>query len=269
VQEPPKTIFKFEPFSLRAVQNLKCNSVYFGSPAAFNDPFDCALSPPIKEPSDIELNAIAGKLVANQAIPANARDDLFRLPQAKLREMLLRCARSLVDDQCTDFNTNKGITCYSECNDNMLMWSHYGGQHRGFCLEFRTDKEPFNNLRQVTYRKTVPEIDITQFMLDGNYEHILELFCTKSIDWAYEREWRAIHAKAGTPFSYPGEALKAIYFGAKMTDQDIDMLCLILHGQIPTVELNKGRKSTSEFKIEFERLDSYIPYAEAKRKGLA
>ena len=181
----------------------------------------------------------------------------------------MRSAVSIVEDQCSDFNTNKGISCFSECNDNMLMWSHYGGQHRGFCLEFRTNYEPFNKLRSVRYCEALPELDLKQFMLEENYEHVLELFCTKSSDWSYEREWRAIHAKAGTLFSYGGEALKAIYFGAKMSGQDIDLLCLILHGQIPTVELYRGRKSTSAFKIEFEKIDLYLPYAEAKKQGLA
>lgn len=269
MQTPPATIFKFEPFSLRAIQNLKCNSVYFGSPASFNDPFDCALTPPLKDQTDVELNAIAGKLVTSLTIPDSARAQLFRLPQHELRNTVMRSAKSIIQDQCTDFNTNKGITCFSERNDNMLMWSHYGGQHRGFCLEFKTDHEPFNKLRPVKYCKSLPEVDLTQFMLNENYEHVLELFCTKSIDWAYEREWRAIHAKAGTLFSYKGEALKAIYFGAKMSEQDIDMLCLILHGQIPSVELFRGRKSNSEFRIEFEKIDSYIPYAEAKKRGLA
>ncbi len=83
---------------------------------------------------------------------------------------------------------------------------------------------------------------------------------------------RVLHAEKGTLFTYEPAALRAIYFGAKMTEQDIDMICLILHCQNPDVDLYRGERSNSEFRIEFTRVGNasdYKPYAEAKRLGLA
>ncbi len=54
-----------------------------------------------------------------------------------------------------------------------------------------------------------------------------------------------------------------------MTSQHIDLLCLILYAQMPSVRLFKGTRSKTEFKLEFEEQTGYIPYAEAKRRGLA
>lgn len=264
----PNSIFKFEPFSLQAIQNLKRQSIYFGSPSQFNDPFDCALIPPIKEPTDIELNAIAGRLMTAPGAQGQALHSLLTVSQLELRRTVKDAAAHLIQNQCNEFNTKKGISCFSECNDNMLMWSHYGGQHRGFCLEFRTEYEPFTKLRKVTYSSQVPEIDMAQAMIRDDYDHVLELFCTKSIDWKYEREWRAIHNSVGTLFTYKATALKSIYFGAKMSDQDVDMICLILHGQNPSVLLYRGRRSNTEFKIEFSPF-SYTPLAQANSIDMA
>ena len=267
MNDAPKTIFKFQPFSLQAVQNLKSHSVYFGSPLLFNDPFDCAISPRLKLSTDVDIGSIAARLASNAKTPQQIRNALNSVSQSQLRQTLIESAKIFIRDQRDDFNKIKGITCFSEHNDNMLMWSHYGGQHRGFCLEFRTEYEPFNKLRPVTYSPDIPEIDIARFMIDANYEDVFDLFCTKSIDWNYEYEWRALHVKAGTLFTYKADALKAIYFGAKMSDQDIDMICLILHGQNPNVELHRGHRSDTEFKIDFTEF-FYTPLAKAKQAEL-
>lgn len=34
------------------------------------------------------------------------------------------------------FLANSHVTCFSETNDNFLMWSHYASKHSGVCLEF-------------------------------------------------------------------------------------------------------------------------------------
>ncbi len=79
----PTTIFKYEPFCLRAVQNLKCHSVYFNSPSWFNDPFDSALKPRIKDPSDVEVDAISAKMLSDSTTPENVRQLLLRLPNGR------------------------------------------------------------------------------------------------------------------------------------------------------------------------------------------
>lgn len=193
---------------------------------------------------------------------------LENLPTSEVKQQLLRSAQQIVREQFDEFNNTRGISCFSEVNDNLLMWSHYGGQHKGFCLEFRTNIEPLTKHRPVTYATEVPEFDIARLMVNEDYEHTLDLFCTKSADWAYEREWRVIHGNVGTVFNYASEALKAIYFGAKMTPQDIDLLCLILHAQNPGVELYRGYRSPTRYKIDFKHV-TYTSFAEAKRAGLA
>ena len=54
----PKHLYKYEPFTAQSLQNLKAQVIYFGSPLGFNDPYDYALSPSIKEPTNADLNIL-------------------------------------------------------------------------------------------------------------------------------------------------------------------------------------------------------------------
>jgi len=77
---------------------------------------------------------------------------------------------------------------------------------------------------------------------------------SKARSWAYEREWRCFHAEASTLFTYPAEALKAVYFGPNVDRFALDIVCIILAGQNPDVELWVGKRSESEFKVSNSRL---------------
>ena len=110
------------------------------------------------------------------------------------------------------------------------MWSHYGGKYKGFCLEFDTASEPFHRIHRVQYVPKLPPFTIEETMFDSKFEPVLELFCTKSEAWKYEREWRSIHAKAGTEFGYPSSALRGIYFGPDIDAESLEIVCLVLAG---------------------------------------
>lgn len=114
----------------------------------------------------------------------------------------------------------------------------------------------------------MPKIDLRRMLIERDFDPLIEeLFCTKSIDWAYEREWRAMHMEANKEFTYTGEALSAIYFGAKMSMQEIDTVALIVSVQDPNVKMYKGRKSELDFRIEFDEVE-YTRIDEARRQGM-
>jgi hypothetical protein len=114
----------------------------------------------------------------------------------------------------------------------------------------------------------MPRIGIHQMIVQRDADELLTtLWCTKSRAWAYEQEWRGLHQQAGTLFCYGPLALKAVYFGPDITRYALEVVCLVLHGQNPDVELWLGERSKREFKVEFRRTE-YTPYHEAKRRGL-
>jgi hypothetical protein len=264
----PDTIFKYESCNLLSLQNLKAQSVYFASPRQFNDPYDCAITAGVAQPTEEELEKMRQYYLKQPHTPDPARVQLETSTAEQLREMLMRSLTTVVNASKEKFAAENGVCCFSERNDDLLMWSHYGGRYKGFCLEFRKQYEPFSKLFKVTYVDTMPKLQILPFVVDQNaIELIRSLYCTKSRDWAYEREWRGLHASAGTLFGYDALALKAVYFGPDIEPLAREIICLILGGQNLQVEFWNGKRSEDEFKVNFERFD-YIPYIKAKEMGL-
>ncbi len=238
----PKRLYKYEPFSAQSLENLKDQVIYFGSPANFNDPYDCALFPTIKEPTDSEVEKIRSHYLTQSDIPDNIREEFQKSPGTKLRAMLLRIGQRVLEDEIEKFRSNRGVSCFSETPSNILMWSHYAGNHRGFCLEFDTKSELLRKIRKVKYSPAMPTFDLVPMLCDQDFDQIIDLFCTKSSDWEYEREWRAMHKESGTAFHYPAEALTGIYFGPQASFTSFEVAALILAGQNPEVKLWRGSR---------------------------
>jgi len=121
-----------------------------------------------------------------------------------------------------------GIFSLTEDPTQVLMWSHYGSDHRGMVVEFnerhpwfdqrKPDADEFGHLVQVTYKKDPPPR--TWGQLDGT-----AILYTKSAEWAYEREWRIIRPlQDGTEvssgifcFEVPPSAIRTVIFGYRST----------------------------------------------------
>jgi len=262
---PPPSFYKYETFSTQSLLNLKSQIIYFGSPLNFNDPYDCAITPNLLEPSDGELEEIRDDYLREADLPARSRKEFEAFSHKQLREALMRAASYGFRQTVNDFLASRGVACFSERNDDLLMWSHYGGCYKGFCLEFDSLSEPFSKINKVRYVPTLPALSISSVLFDPDFHLMLELFCTKSEAWAYEKEWRALHNIAGTQFGYPPEALTGVYFGPDIDRQSLEVVCLILAGQNETVRLWRGRRSTTEFRVLFEPF-TYTSHLDAKDK---
>lgn len=263
----PPFLYKYEALTTQSLLNLKQGIIHFGSPLNFNDPYDCALTPNIEIPSDADVEAIRGKYLSEGNLPEKARVEFETFSATKLRDIFYRNAKDALNKVIKDFLQTKGVACFSESNDDLLMWSHYGGHYKGFCLEFATSSEPFQKINKVRYIPTLPRLNIASILLDKDFHIVRELFCTKSKAWSYEKEWRAIHHVAGTQFGYKPEALTGIYFGPDIDRQSLEIVCLILAGQNASVRFWRGTRSTTEFRVLFKDF-TYTSHLEAKRNGL-
>lgn len=263
----PVVLYKYEPFSAQSIENLKNQIIYFGSPLLFNDPYDCALFPTVNEPSDEETEQIRAHYLAQTDLEDRVRSQFQMASTSTLRTLLLRIGQDVVDLEVQKFLSQRGVSCFAEKPDNLLMWSHYAGHHKGFCLEFGTDHEPFQKIRQVKYSEQMPAFDLVPMLCNDDFEQVLDLFCTKAIDWRYEREWRVIHKEAGTAYHYPAEALTGVYFGPEASLTSFEIIALVLAGQNEHVNLWKGIRSKSNFSVRFEHV-TYTTHIEAKRRGL-
>lgn len=121
--------------------------------------------------------------------------------------------------QADDLSELAYIKSFSEDPYNVLMWSHYADEQRGFCVEYDLDMMECDNrlwahLFPVVYstkRKVRMNITVTGKELkqlrrniedncerdDGGYlDDCKALFITKGDAWSYEKEWRIVFTKA-------------------------------------------------------------------------
>ena len=262
----PKTIYKYYNISEISLLNLKKHIFYMSSPLLFNDPYDCAISTVLTELSTDDLIEIKNDFLESDKTD-RFKDALRNLSNDAFRAILNDGMYKALNANKEHFSNTRGVCCFSEIKDGLLMWAHYSSGYKGFCLEFCTDTEPFTKLKQVKYVENMPKIDYGRFLTQNDGSFVDDLYCTKSKIWEKEKEWRILHNVAGTTYGYKSECLKAIYFGPKMDEQYREILCVIIQEQSPHVKFFQGELSKDEFKIIFKEF-GFISYIKAKGLGL-
>ncbi len=109
----------------------------------------------------------------------------------KLRHQLFKSINSLFR-----------VSCFCESPLNILMWSHYGDKHRGFCVEYDFRKyfeeSGFDHLFcPVVYSNKRISVKLnkkesTYMGYDINLVRALDSLFSKSSAWSYEKEWRKV-----------------------------------------------------------------------------
>jgi len=253
-----KKLYKYHVCSIEALQNLSQNKLWFSKPGRFNDPFDCAIPFNIdgSEKEYLELyNNLVNRLTEPGRLDKIKEVESRYLTDGKpnlafkhhTNEVQLKGNLELIKSKFSQM----GVACFSEKLDDILMWSHYANGHRGFCLEFDTYCEPFQNIdniqiQKVIYSDSYPLLSPAA-VTETKYMPI-EPLITKSTDWKDEKEWRLLMSPEGDPsFKYELKTLTAIYFGCSMPDEQIELICTILSK--PTPNLYKMQQSNTEFKL--------------------
>lgn len=254
----PVRLYKYQSFTTQSLANLKNRTIWFSQPTSFNDPFDCSISL-LTQPNADNLSQIVK--IYSDRIPSSEKErylDENGQPTVEFVESIQNGLRNGFMERKQLMLNERGVSCFAERNDNLLMWSHYGDGHRGFCLEFDTKFEPFaSNSHRVIYSTEVPEIDPAKALLDTSHNMMQSLIVTKSSEWEYEREWRLLHMEANKLYTYDWKSLTGIYLGCCMPDENAELLCMILRDS-PT-KLYRMRRSEDQFQILSEEIQ-YQPF---------
>lgn len=263
----PAKLYKYSSFTAQNLENLKNQQIYFNSPKNFNDPYDCSVTPRIQTPSDADVEIIRKQYLLETVGNPVLHEQTKRASVALLREMFMRSAKDVAAIKVTEFSETRGVSCFSEGCDDLLMWAHYGGNYSGFCLEF--DTSHFEKLHKVQYSDRMPQFDPVPILRRGDSGDggLMSMFLSKSLSWAYEKEWRALHQFAGTLYGYPPEALTGVYFGPEISAAALEIICLILQGQNESVLFWQGVRDATKYKVDFKLFD-YTSHLTAKKAGL-
>ena len=239
-------LYKYRVFNDYSIKSVSENSGWFARPSSFNDPFDCAFTiaeGEFKESSrqlDAQFEKKYGVRIPDSARNLNLELEMF----GRLREQV----RDL-------FQNGIGMHCLTEEPDSMLMWSHYGDSHRGFCIQYGRDEGTMLDTiaKPVEYTDSYPSLsydDLEKIGGGGNDSTSEFLWLTKSSQWSYENEWRIAHSQGDVAlnFDFP---ITGIVFGMRMPEDKRIELRNILAGH-KDLKFLQAVASDTEFRVVIE-----------------
>ena len=196
--------------------------MYFPKPLECNDPFDCRVPVSFSDGTKVQYRELLEKILPiaseQQGLSLTA-DQLKKTVEHHLQsENLEQIVTGIEKGIIHEVLNNNGIFCMSEKNDDILMWSHYAGNHSGFCLEIPHDGI-FKMAKKVIYSESFPNINYFESTEDELREGVL---LTKAASWSYEKEWRILQRNI-TPGVHSFEKpnfLTGVIFGLWMTDEN-------------------------------------------------
>ena len=246
---PPK-LYKYQPYNVQTLDNLKDRRLWLSKPARFNDPFDCAIRFQITDMTEDDWKALYDK--CREAAPAKVASDAKYSqegrPNDRFKAEIIESAEKVFAERVEVMLHRRGVACFSEKVDDILMWAHYTEGHRGFCLEFDTSYDPFPKAFPVIYSDTLPTLNPTDVLVRGSTDQpLMAMVNTKSSCWSYEKEWRVFHMEGDKEYGVDVSALTGVYFGCAMPFVHKEVIALVLAGS-PT-RLYEMDKSKTEFKV--------------------
>lgn len=197
-------LYKYCAYNTNSLSILINKKIWAAKPESLNDPFDCKIKFTLPKIDSEAFSKYLKRTGRTTGVP-EMDYQLFVEGLQEFREK--------------DIN-NFGVFSMSQIKDNILMWSHYANEHKGFCIGFVRKK---NNLlgditktKPVEYQCNYPEAD----PLDENGEiessHRIIMLFTKAKDWEYEKEWRLVYNEGDKEAPLPGD-ISSIIFGLKMS----------------------------------------------------
>jgi hypothetical protein len=224
---------------------------YLSSITEFNDPFDM------------------GAYVMISPDPRKRREKFKKILKAQKKELRWKQRQEaitklmLAPDQSEQIRSayeksmqDMGGICFTKNAKDLLMWSHYGGHHRGISLQFHlaNDIRTMGNLLRVDYSKIYPTIDWVE-----DVEKALKgVFSMKHEGWKYENEYRMFFVDAAKSYlAFQPRALTGLIFGCradqKMRERILNILESRAAKKLSPVKVYKAVRHQREYKVTIQK----------------
>lgn len=239
----PEHIYKYYTINDYLIDSLKHHYFFYNNPSNFNDPFDCSTRLVLFTDNYEEYHA---ELVARKSpIAKTINRKIFQQHREEYIDALEKSMGQL------------GVVCFSRKPLNILMWSHYGHNHTGLCLEFKyKDDENIHSALDVHYTNKfiATNIDKQPLVAIGNMTY------TKAKDWEYEEELRIQKVGLSTPESrkipFDKRALTKIIFGVKCSKESVDLIKNVVNeSKYPNVKFYKVLYVEDKFALEMKEVE--------------
>ena len=253
---PIEILHKYVRINQYLFSTLINNEIWFSDPDGFNDPYDCNIN---YDFSDISYEKVYKHLLnSNKKFNFGKSDDYIKGRATDICNNPMKLEQ-LMNGFLKNTTNKRGIACFSESDNILLMWSHYADSHKGVCLTFDIEKDLdfFSIPYKVDYLSNYPKIN--PFNVPENKEVQLVL-ATKSNEWAYEQEIRIVKNKDNNPkfrgpIAFNPEALTEIKFGYKCSDEQIRTVKNLVTKKYSQIKLYTSKIKIGVFGIEFHPIN--------------
>lgn len=222
------------------------NTLYFPTSEELNDPTEC-LPSLADQPLDEILYYLCEQFKAdNPGASSEQLEEIRAKGRSFGKETLMKEMRRLLNEMLV---RRYGILSLSKRKDSLPLWAHYAGEHTGYCLEFRNERE-FATGYEVLYREKIPlrlssEIDAYQ----------ADFLFTKRTDWAYEEEVRILVKPPG-PRQFSPELLDSIMLGKDVAPENRQLVLEWSSKRVTHVKVLQTTFSQETQHIEYQNIGS-------------
>lgn len=236
-------LYRYISINSRFDSIFTTRQLYFNNPSNFNDPFDCNYV--------LDTSATAAEKTTYITNSMNAQGGFTPADiNAAVTKALNNHASwdQLVNGAKDRFLARIGVVCFSKTNENPLLWAHYTDKHQGVCLVFDTKKDTvfFDKVLEIKYRENYPRIN---FIRDR--ARFDELVLTKSNDWIYEQEVRAIKDNFGLQ-TFNKNCLVGIIFGCKTDINEVTRVKNLLTANGYNISTQKAILRQASYGLDFQ-----------------
>lgn len=238
IKNKPSKLYKYRSDNKNSIDDFKDDKLWFNNPNNYNDPFDTFVSGSL-------FNNAVEQLKEDILNRKSNLDKMFGKEETNIKENELYIENFKKNEEARinfikTVRSKFRVSCFSQNNDSILMWSHYSNSHKGFCLEydFKMLKEAITLPLPVKYSNDLP----------NNVDNKLELIFTKSKEWSYEEEWRLVKPAEKCESQSNIIAPIAIYLGSNMDEHAEKSIIEIAKGK--NIKIYKMYLKQNEFKLE-------------------
>lgn len=254
-------IYKYLPMNLNTIRLLVTGHLYLVSPSRLNDPFE----------SEFEFEKIDNipDIDFLKKIFTNKKIDVDKINQNNFYEHLKELLKDILDEEY-------GITCFSEVNDDILMWSYYANSHKGICLEFDIDKLSKSEvirifdlkLENIKTLNEVPKVEIIINEDGFTFKEKENIALWKFPHWSHEKEirlhgnlsnYRNINGEIKRTIPFDSESLTGIYLGEKISEEDKNLLAHLInnHKELQHIKWYHVKKDLMQSNMKIEHFGGY------------
>jgi len=172
---------------------FKEGKLYYAPPTTLNDPYEAHI--------ELDLTSCAEKAEVSHLRVLRERNRLNGNYLETLNQTWAQVKRNVavqmnhIKNGTMDFHRyyrdvldHHGVLSLSQERNNLLMWAHYGAEHKGMCLGFDWQITGLPEAVEVAYHSMYREVDIWAH----TEQELARIACfQKSAEWFYEREWRS------------------------------------------------------------------------------